>query len=191
MMKILGVIVLLVVLLVGFIATRPNTYRVERSATIAAPAEVVQSQIEDFHAWKSWSPWEKLDPAMKTDFSGPDRGVGASYHWVGNDKVGEGRMTVTESVPGQKVGIRLEFVKPFASVNATTFTFAPDGAGTKTSWIMEGNHNFISKAMCLVKNMDSMIGPDFEKGLADLKTVSEQMPAPATEAAPAAADSTH
>lgn len=185
LMKILGGLLVLILLLVGFIATRPAEYRVERSTTVAAPASVVQAQIEDFHRWPEWSPWAKLDPAMKEEHSGAERGVGAVYFWSGNDKVGEGRMTVVESVPGEKVGIKLEFLKPFAATNPTTFAFAPDGDGTKVTWTMEGKNDFIGKAMTLMMNMDKTVGGDFEKGLAQLKTVCESMPP-----AEAAVDST-
>lgn len=171
--KVLGFLVLIIVALVAFIATRPNKYHVERSIEIAAPATLVQSKIENFREWKTWSPWEKLDPAMKFDFDGPEAGVGAKYHWLGNDKVGEGRMTVQESVPGEKVGILLEFIKPFASTNQTTFVLSEQSGGTKVTWNMDGNAEFITKAMSLLQPMDKMIGPDFERGLTTLKEVSE------------------
>lgn len=184
--KILGLLVLLIVALAAFIATRPNTYHVERAVEIAAPASVVQARLENFREWQSWSPWEGLDPAMKRDFEGPESGVGARYHWVGNDKVGEGRMTVQESVPGEKVGILLEFIKPFASTNQTTFTLAEQGGSTRVVWNMDGTADFMTKAMSVMKSMDAMIGPDFEKGLASLKSVAESSAAAeaAAETAP-------
>lgn len=171
--KILGLLVLLIVGMAAFIATRPNTYHVERAIEIAAPASVVQSKLENFREWTAWSPWEGLDPTMKKEYEGPESGVGAKYHWVGNDKVGEGRMTVQESVPGQKVGILLEFIKPFASTSQTMFTLAEQGGGTRVVWNMDGKADFMTKAMSVMKSMDAMVGPDFEKGLASLKTVAE------------------
>lgn len=182
-MKNLLIVVLVVVVgLALFINSRPSTYSVSRSATIAAPADSVFAQLNDFHRWNDWSPWAKLDPQMKTDYSGSEAGTGAAYHWVGDKKVGEGRMTITESQPPARVVIRLEFIKPFADVCTTTFTVEPEGDASKVTWTMAGASNFISKAMCLFTSMDKMIGPDFERGLGQLKTLAEA--APAAAAAP-------
>jgi uncharacterized protein YndB with AHSA1/START domain len=167
---------------VAFVATRPNTYRVERSIVIAAPAEAVYPLLEDFRQWEGWSPWEKLDPAMTKTFGGAATGVGATYHWLGNNDVGEGRMTITEAEPAARVAILLEFLKPFASTSNCVFALAPEGTGTQVTWSMDGNHNFISKAMCVFVSMDKMLGGDFEEGLASMKTLAE---ASAVSAAPA------
>jgi len=172
MKKILMVLLVLILAAVLFVATRPNEYRVERSATFAAPPEAVFAQIDDFHRWADWSPWEKLDPQMQRSFGGAASGVGAEYHWVGNNQVGEGQMTITESQPNDRVAIKLEFLKPWASTSLATFTLAPDNAGTRVTWAMDGKHNFMSKAMCIFVSMDKMIGADFERGLAALGTVA-------------------
>lgn len=174
MLKIILLVVLgLLVVLAGVVAMQPPEYQVTRTATINAPANVVFDQINDFHKWPAWSPWGKLDPGMKTSFAGPDAGAGAIYSWVGNSDVGEGRMTILESRPSEFVRIKLEFIKPFASVADTDFAVKAEGSGVTVTWLMKGEHNFISKAMCMVQSMDKMIGPDFERGLAQLKTVSE------------------
>src|SRR5205085_450764 len=135
---------------------------------IAAPPAVVQAQIADFHRWDAWSPWAKLDPAMKTTFEGTPGAVGSSYAWTGNDKVGEGRMTLTGVDPGV-VTIKLDFVKPFASTSTSTFQLVPRTSGTEVTWAMEGRNNFVAKAFTMVMDMDKMIGGDFEKGLAQMK----------------------
>jgi polyketide cyclase/dehydrase/lipid transport protein len=171
--KILIGVGVFVLAFVAFVASRPDTFRVERSLRIKAPPGVVFAQINDFHAWDAWSPWAKLDPAMTTKFEGPSSGVGASYSWSGNDEVGQGKMTLTESQPPQKLAIRLEFLKPFEATNTTEFSFKPDGENTDVTWAMYGANNFASKAMSVFMNMDQMIGADFEKGLASLKQVSE------------------
>jgi uncharacterized protein YndB with AHSA1/START domain len=185
MKNVLVTLVVLVLGLVAFIASRPGTYHVERSASIAAPPESLYARMADFHLWNDWSPWAKLDPAMKTDYSGAESGTGAIYHWAGNDKVGEGRMTLTEAEAPNKIVIKLEFLKPWQSVNTTMFTLAPEGAGTHVTWGIDGTNNFVSKAMCLFTSMDKMLGPDFERGLATLKHTSE----PGAAAAAPAADS--
>jgi hypothetical protein len=181
--KVLLVVLILIAGLGLVIETRPSAYHVERSTTVNASTDAVYGHVADLHQWGAWSPWDKLDPAMKKDYSGDAGAIGSSYHWTGNDKVGEGRMTVTQADPGKDVGFDLEFIKPFAGKCKTGFAFAPEGAGTKVTWTMDGTSNFMAKAMELFAgNMDKMIGPDFEHGLAGLKQVVEASPA---EAAPA------
>ena len=181
------VVVLVVVALLIVVQTRPDRFHVERSTTINAPGETVFAQVNDFHKWAAWSPWEKLDPQMHKTFTGPESGVGAFYGWSGNSKAGEGSMKITGSTPSSQVVIDLQFLEPFKSASVTTFTLAPEGAGTKLTWSMDGTNNLMSKAMSLVTSMDKMVGPDFERGLASLKSVAERAPA---AAAPAAGDTT-
>jgi uncharacterized protein YndB with AHSA1/START domain len=170
--KIAIALVVLVVLFAVFVATRPADFRLARSRTIAAPPEVVHAQVNDFHKWPAWSPWEKLDPAMKKEISGPPVGPGATYWWSGNDEVGEGRMTITDSQPPRSVTIRLEFIKPWQATNTTQFDLAPNGSGTDVTWTMTGHNNFMAKAFTVFMDMDKMVGPDFERGLAQLDAAS-------------------
>jgi len=181
---VLLVLVVLVVALVIVIATRPATYRVERALDIAAPAGTIFPLIEDLHAWSQWSPWEKRDPAMTRTYDGPAGGVGASYAWSGNKAVGKGRMSITESQQPSHVGLRLEFLEPFASVADNAFDLQPSRPdSTRVTWSMVGSNTFMGKAFSLVMNMDKMIGKDFEEGLGNLKRVAEAgnpvAPAPA------------
>ena len=171
--KILIALVVIVVGLVGVITLQPARYRVSRSTTIAAPAPVVFAQVNDFHKWSAWSPWEKIDPAMKRTYEGPPAGVGASYAWVGSREVGEGRMTIVESRPSDLIQVKLEFVKPFAATNTAEFTFKPEGDRTAVTWSMSGHNNFISRAVFLFVNMDKALGSEFEKGLASMKSAAE------------------
>jgi uncharacterized protein YndB with AHSA1/START domain len=171
--RITGGILVLIVALVIAIATRPDTFRIERTATIAAPAEVVFAQIDDFHRWERWSPFEKVDPNVRRSYEGAPAGVGAIYHYVGNSKVGEGRMTVTESKPGERVAIKAEFIKPLATTNQVEFTLVPAANGVSVTWAMSGHQPFVGKAISLFINMDKMVGAEFENGLAALKRVSE------------------
>ena len=174
--KILIALVVIVVGLVTVIALQPARYRVSRSTTIAAPAPVVFGQVNDFHRWTAWSPWEKIDPAMKRTYEGPPAGVGASYAWAGKGEVGEGRMTIVESRPSDLIQVKLEFVKPFAGTSVAEFSFKPEGDRTLVTWSMTGDKNFIAKAIHLVMSMDRMIGDQFDKGLAAMKTVAEAAP---------------
>ena len=170
--------------LVGVIALEPATFHVERSVTIAAPAERALSQVADFHQWANWSPFDKLDPDMKKTYTGAPSGVGAVYAWAGNGKAGEGRMTIEESTPS-KIGIKLEFLKPFEATNRATFSFTPSGDGTKVTWAMDGKNNFMSKTFHLVMDMDKLVGGDFERGLAAMKANAERSPTPSAASAAA------
>ncbi len=152
----------------------PDSYTVVRTTTITAPAESVYRRIADFHGWTTWSPWEDLDPNMQRNYSGPGSGPGATYVWSGNRKAGEGRMEITEAVPNSSVKIALDFLKPFKSSSTTIFELAPDDGGTRVTWTMTGPMTLMTRIMGIFKSMDKMIGPDFEKGLARLKTVAEQ-----------------
>ena len=171
--KILIAIAVVVVVLLVLIATRASTYRVSRSTTIAAPPSVVYAQIVDFHRWDAWSPWAKLDPAVKTTYTGPASGPGAAYSWSGDDKVGAGKMLITGARPNAEVNIKLDFLKPFEATSSTGFALEPASTGTQVTWTMSGENGFVMKAFSLFKDMDANIGPDFEKGLLALKTVSE------------------
>jgi hypothetical protein len=162
-----------VVVFVIVVASRPDDFRVTRTATIAAPAEAVFEQVNDLHKWQAWSPWAKLDPAVRNACEGPPAGPGAILRWAGNKKVGEGSMTITESCPNDLLRLKLEFLKPFKATNIAEFTFKPDGRRTVIVWSMFGKSSFFFKAVGLFVNCDKMVGSDFERGLANLTSVVE------------------
>jgi hypothetical protein len=171
----LGVAVLIVLFLI-LVAMQRGDFRVVRSASIAALPADVFAQVNDLHKWEAWSPWAKLDPAMKQTYDGQPAGTGAIYAWNGNNQVGEGRMTITESRPSDLVRIKLEFMRPFAAINDVEFTFQPEGSQTVVTWNMAGTKNFIVKAFGLFMSMDKMVGGMFEQGLAQMKAVVEAKP---------------
>jgi uncharacterized protein YndB with AHSA1/START domain len=172
--KILIGLAVIVVAFLGYAATRPSEFHVERSASLSAPAEVVFTQLNDLRKWAAWSPWEKLDPNMTKTFAGPEQGVGASYTWQGNDQAGKGKMTIVKEDPPKQIVYKLEFMEPFESVAETTFNLEQSGPEqTKITWGMVGHNNFVGKVFCVFMDPDNMIGADFEKGLAQLKTVAE------------------
>ena len=174
--KILIGLVLAILVLVLVIAMRPDQFRVERSATIAAPPAVVFSKVNDLREFQKWSPWAKMDPAAKITYEGPATGVGSSFSWVG-EKTGEGTMALAESKPDEFLKFLLQFKKPFEASNTADFTFKPDGAnGTVVTWGISGTNNFVFKAMGLLMSTDKMLGPQFDQGLADLKALSETKP---------------
>jgi hypothetical protein len=156
------------------VAMQPDDFSVRRSAAIAAPAPAVFAQVNDLHRWDAWSPWARLDPAAKKIFEGPSAGPGAAFAWAGNNQIGEGRMTITESRPNELVRFRLEFLKPFRATNAAEFTFRPESGRTVVTWTMSGPSNFISKAIGLFIDCDKMVGGQFEQGLANMKAMVER-----------------
>ncbi len=175
MLKIIGVVIL--VLIAGVLilaATKPDTFQVQRSASIKAPPEKVFALINDFQRWGTWSPWEKKDPAMKRTFGATTNGKGASYAWEGNKDVGQGGMEIAESIPPSTVAINLDFVKPFAAHNKVEFTLVPSGDATDVTWTMRGDTPYFAKIIHVFLNMDKMVGNDFEAGLANLKAAAEQ-----------------
>jgi len=150
-----------------------ETYVVERSIVINAPARSIYELVADFREWRDWSPWEGLDPDLQRTYSGSESGVGAAYEWSGNRKAGKGSMTITEGIEPSHVRLDLVFEKPFKARNDMVLAVQPEGSGSRVIWTMTGERTFMVKVMGLVKSMDKFIGPDFEKGLLRLKTVAE------------------
>ena len=155
------------------VATRPSDYRVTRTTRISAPPSAVFAYVNDLQKFNSWNPWMKADPATRVTYDGPPAGTGATMAWAGDKNVGEGRMTIVESRPNELVRFELEFLKPFAATADAQFIFAADGGQTAVTWSMAGQNTFMAKAMHLVMNIDRMIGGQFEKGLASLKSLAE------------------
>lgn len=175
MLKKIGLTLLvLLVALFAYAATKPDTFSVQRSTSIKAPPEKIYPLISDFHRWNAWSPYEKMDTAMKKTYTGAPSGVGAVYEWEGNSNVGKGRMEIAEATPS-KVGIKLDFLQPFESHNRADFTLEPKADSTTiVTWSMQGQNVYIGKVMSIFVNMDQMVGRDFETGLANLKAIAER-----------------
>lgn len=173
LVRILLGLALILIAFSALVATQPAAFKIVRTATIAAPPEKVFAAVNDFHNWKAWSPWLGLDPNAKSTFEGPAAGPGAKFAWAGNDKIGEGRMEIKDAKPGERVLIKLDFVKPMEGTSDTEFTFKPAGVGTEVTWTMTGEDGFVGKAARYFMNLDKMVGGDFERGLANLKTVAE------------------
>jgi len=172
--KIALVLLALIVCVLGYAATRPDSLHVERTTAIKAPPDKIFAVLNDFHSWGSWSPWEKLDPAMKKTYSGAASGKGAVYEWEGNSQVGKGRMEIIEESQPSYVTIKLDFLEPFEGHNVARFRLIPQGDSTNVTWTMDGPSPYIAKLMGVFVNMDNMIGKDFESGLSNLKTVAEK-----------------
>jgi len=174
--RVAAVVALVVIGILVFATTQPDTFRVERAASIKAPPEKIYAVLTDFHQSTAWSPYEKLDPAMRRTFSGAPSGKGAVYEWDGNKDVGAGRMEITEATAPSGIVMSLRFLRPFEANNTAEFTLQPQPAPgeTRVTWSMSGPMPFVSKVTCLFFNMDTMIGRDFEKGLANLKALAEK-----------------
>jgi uncharacterized protein YndB with AHSA1/START domain len=176
-MKILAVVVAVLVVAIAIVlalaASKPDTFRVERSADIKAPPDKIFPLIADFHRWGQWSPYETRDPDMKRTYGGAESGKGATYAWDGNSDVGSGRMEILDAPAPQKVVIKLDFLKPFEAHNTAAFTLQPQVDGTRVTWAMQGPTPFIGKIIHVFMNMDRMVGTDFETGLANLRKATE------------------
>jgi hypothetical protein len=178
MLEIIAIIAVILAIAIAAIlviaATKPNTLRVQRALSIKAPADRIFPLINDFQRWKTWSPYENKDPAMKRTYGGADSGKGAVYAWDGDKNVGSGRMEILEASAPSKIVIKLDFFTPFEGHNTAEFTMLPQGDGTLVNWVMHGPANFMSKLIQVFMNLDNMIGKDFETGLANLKTLTEK-----------------
>jgi hypothetical protein len=178
MLEVIAIIAAVVVLVIAIVLilamTKPDTFRIQRMATIKAPAENIFSLINDFHRWGGWSPWENKDPAMKRTFSGAESGKGAVYAWEGNKNVGSGRMEILDSSLPSKIIIKLDFFTPFEGHNTAEFTMLPQGDATNLTWVMHGPAPLMNRVMQVFVNLDKMIGKDFESGLANLKKLTEK-----------------
>jgi len=173
----IAIAAIVAVVVLGFVvvvAMQPTDFRYARTATMSAPADEVFAQVNDFHKWNDWSPWAKLDPAAKNSFEGPSEGEGAIFRWSGNDEVGEGKMTIIESRPGELVKIKLDFVKPFEGTATAEYTFQPQGDQTAVTWAMYGKNDFVGKAVSLFMDCEKMVGDQFDQGLANMKAVVEK-----------------
>lgn len=174
MFKIIAVIIItLIFVALIYVATKPDTFRIERSINIKARSEKIAQLINDFHNMQAWSAWEKVDPAMQRTYSGADSGVGAKYAWQGNKDIGAGSMEITESTL-TKIAMKLDFTAPFEAHNLVEFTLTPNNEGTMVNHAMFGPSPYFSKVMSLVFSMDKMVGTKFEEGLASLKTIAEK-----------------
>ena len=169
----IGLAVLMAGLLIA-VAMRPAEFHVERSTTITAPALTLFEQVNDHHKFNAWNPFLKLDPNVKNTYSGPDAGVGAVCSWDGNKDIGAGSATIVESQPGELVRMRMDWKRPMEGVATVDFTFKPTGNQTIVTWAMYGRNNFMGKLVSLFIDCDKMVGPQFEQGLANLKTLSER-----------------
>lgn len=185
-LSLFAIAILALGLLVAVASTKADEFQISRSATIAAPAPVVFDQVNTLKKWQAWSPWIKRDPGTKVTYTGPESGTGASYSWVGDKETSEGKLTITDSRPSEKMECKLEFTKPFEATNTASFILVPENGTTKVTWIMAGKNNIVGKVMCMFMDMDKMVGGDFEEGLSSIKAIAEKEAASAP-AAPAAA----
>jgi uncharacterized protein YndB with AHSA1/START domain len=174
MLPILLALAFIAIIFIIVITGRPDEFTVTRAASISAPPEKIFPHVNDLHQWEAWSPWAKLDPNAKNTFSGADAGTGAAMAWDGSKKVGAGQMTITESQPSGLIRFRLDFQKPMQATNTAEFTFRPEGGQTVVTWSMAGKNCFMGKVFGLFMAFDKMCGCQFEKGLANLKSVTEK-----------------
>ncbi len=166
--KILIAVTVLGCIFAGYVALQPAAANMVRMATIAAPPAEVFARVNDLHKWQEWSPWARLDPDAKVSYEGPQAGYGAAFLWSGNSDVGEGKMTLVESKPNEKIKFRIDLLKPMAGSNTSEFSFEPDGNSTYVIWRMTGERTFLQRALCIIFGAEKIAGDQFEQGLANL-----------------------
>lgn len=172
--KIALIVIVFIVGVLLFAATRPDTFRVERSIAINAAPEKIFALVNDFRIWRQWSPWENIDPNLKRSYSGAASGVGAVYAWEGNKEIGSGRMEILNTAPSTQIIIQLDFIEPFSARNTAEFNFKQIDAVTEVVWTMHGSNSYMHKLMGLFFSMDKMVGSSFETGLMNLKNIAER-----------------
>ncbi len=165
-----------IALFLAYVATRPADFRIERSATLAASPAALFAQVNDHRKFNTWNPFLKVDPNVKNTYTGPSSGVGATCSWDGNSDIGAGSATIIESKPGERVCLRMDWKRPMEGTSTVEFTFKPLGDKTVVTWAMYGKNGFLGKAISVFMDCDTMCGPPFERGLADLGKVAAATP---------------
>jgi hypothetical protein len=173
LLGVVGVIGVALVGIVGVASTKPDVVHVERSAAFDATPADVFPYLNDLKKFGEWNPWRKLDPKQTITYSATTAGKGAWYTWKGNDDVGAGKMSIKDSVEGQKVVEDLQFLEPFESTAVVTMSVQVQGEGSKVTWAMDSQQNLMSKVAGLFMDMEGMIGKDFAEGLSNLKPLVE------------------
>jgi hypothetical protein len=172
-LTIAALLVITIAIILLYATTRPDSFRVQRTASIKAPPEKIYVLVNDLPAHRTWSPWEQKDPGMKRTYSGPSSGKGAIYEWEGNNEIGKGRMEIVESSPA-KIIYDMHFLAPFEARNVAEITMAPKGDTTDVTWVIYGPMPYLNKVITIFCDIDGMIGKEFETGLANLKSITEK-----------------
>jgi hypothetical protein len=172
--KIVIAVAVIVAAILIYAAIQPDSFRVERSASIKASPEKIFPLINDLHRWEAWSPWERVDPAIKRTYGGAESGVGAVYEWSGNREIGQGRVEIIESLPPSRVVLKIDFITPVEAHNTVEFTIVEQGDSTEVTQAMYGPSPYLSRLIGLCFSMDNMIGQKYEEGLAGMKSIAEK-----------------
>lgn len=179
-MKILKIILIVILAIVGLFLIMglfaPKEYSVKRSVNINAPTEIVKEQVVKFKNFQQWEPWGEADPNMKVTIDGTDGAVGAVYQWEGNNDVGSGTQEIIK-MTDERVDIKLNFTAPWESEDFVYYEFNNLGRTTEVAWGMNGSNPFPMNVFMMFMNLEEMIGTQYDKGLAQLKTRCEKMAA--------------
>jgi uncharacterized protein YndB with AHSA1/START domain len=170
---VLSVAVVIVAILV-FAATKPNSFRVQRSITIHASQEKVFSFINDLHAWDAWSGDNGGDQTVQKSYSGPVSGTAAMAEWHGSGRTGSARMTITESVPPAKVSVMVDWIKPFKAHNLNEFTIHDRGGEAEVTWSIQASNLYAMRLIGVFVDMQSEFAKHMDSGLKNLKSAAER-----------------
>lgn len=173
-LKIVVLVAAAIVVILIFAATRPNSFHVQRSIIIHAPAEKIFPLINNLRAWDRWEPQDRKDPTMKKTFIGPESGTGSAMEWDSKGQGGKGRLVITESVPPNRAAVKVDFIRPFEAHNLNEFTLEPQAGGTKVTWSIQASNLFAMKLVGVFFNIQREFGKHVETGLSNLKSVAEK-----------------
>lgn len=166
---VLGILVLYYVIAMLFFDSKRHF---EKSETIAATPQKIWPLVGSMKAFNTWNPWMKYDPNLKVTYKGNSGSVSDSYHWIGNEDVGEGEQTITEIQPEKKVRTAMKFIKPMEDEATSDLFLAPEGNGTKVTWTIDYEVETLFKPM--VPLMDYQMNKSYTEGLANLKALAEK-----------------
>ncbi|MEJ2322448.1 MAG: SRPBCC family protein [Gammaproteobacteria bacterium] len=172
-MKILLKILITIVLL--FVVTGlllPSQVHVERSIHIDAPAVTVFPYLNDLRAFNRWSPWAGRDPDASYDFSGAESGVGMRMRWYSEQPdAGSGSLVIIASVPDESVTMALDFGDMGQA--QSTLAITPEDEGARVTWSFDEELSWNPIHRWTGLAMESLLGPDYAQGLANLKKLVE------------------
>ncbi|MCX8501179.1 MAG: SRPBCC family protein, partial [Alphaproteobacteria bacterium] len=153
--------------------TRPDSYRVERKITIAAPAAAILPYLRNLQETIHWSQWEKIDPNSKRNYTGVMGEVGSTYHWDSPHKqAGEGRIEIT-NITDSRVEMDIQFIRPLPGRAKVDYSLEPMGKATVVMSAFQTSPPFLNKVICIFFNPEKIIGTMHEKSLNNLRTLVE------------------
>jgi len=171
-----AIILAMIVLILGiliYILVKSNKYTISQTKFIKQTPEKIFPYINNFKSWHDWASWEDIDPNITRIYSDNPKGVGATYEWISKQPNMHGKMTITETMPSNKILIKIDFIKPARGSNTIEFDLKNFGEGTLVTQSMCGKHTFAARLMNVFSTIDKSIEKQYDKGLSKLKKLVE------------------